>query len=84
MSLWIWALAAICVVIVARCAAACRHPLLRLLGSALGGVGTMALLGIVSPYTGVAMPLNPATAFTGIVLGVPGVILVLLLNLILL
>lgn len=49
-------------------------------GSACGlaGLGAVALLG---PLTGVALPLNALTAGTAVILGLPGVILLMVLNL---
>ena len=62
--------------------AACRRwPLLGIFGGAacgLAGLGAVALLG---PLTGVALPLNALTAGTAIILGLPGVILLMVLNL---
>lgn len=70
-----------CLLVTAR-AAACRHrPLLGILGGAvcgLAGLGAVALLG---PLTGVTLPLNALTAGTAVILGLPGVILLMVLNL---
>ena len=44
----------------------------------LAGLGAVALLG---PLTGVALPLNALTAGTAVILGLPGVILLMVLNL---
>ena len=56
-------------------------PLLGIFGGAacgLAGLGAVALLG---PLTGVALPLNALTAGTAVILGLPGVILLMVLNL---
>ena len=69
-----------CLLVTAR-AAACRWPLLGIFGGAacgLAGLGAVALLG---PLTGVALPLNALTAGTAVILGLPGVILLMVLNL---
>ena len=69
-----------CLLVTAR-AAACRRPLLGIFGGAacgLAGLGAVALLG---PLTGVALPLNALTAGTAVILGLPGVILLMVLNL---
>lgn len=61
---------------------ACRRwPLLGIFGGAacgLAGLGAVALLG---PLTGVALPLNALTAGTAVILGLPGIILLMVLNL---
>ena len=44
----------------------------------LAGLGAVALLG---PLTGVALPLNALTAGTAVILGLPGIILLMVLNL---
>ena len=43
----------------------------------------LAVLALLEPVSGIALPLNRFTAFIAAVLGVPGVILLLLLQLIL-
>ena len=58
-----------------------RWPLLGIFGGAacgLAGLGAVALLG---PLTGVALPLNALTAGTAVILGLPGIILLMVLNL---
>lgn len=61
-----------CLLVTARAAACRRWPLLGIFG------GAVALLG---PLTGVALPLNALTAGTAVILGLPGVILLMVLNL---
>ncbi len=70
-----------CLLAVGRAAAAQRHPLRAVLGSALCGIGALALLALLAPCTGVMLPLNRFTGFVASVLGVPGVIALLLLRL---
>ena len=76
-------IAAACVIVVVRCAARQRHGLRALLGGAVSGLAAIALLRLLEPLTGTALPLNRFTAFSAAVLGLPGVICLLLLQLIL-
>ena len=82
-ALWPWAGGAVSLIVVLRCAARQRHPILALLAGAVCGLGTLAVLALLEPVSGIALPLNRFTAFIAAVLGVPGVILLLLLQLIL-
>ena len=50
-----------------------------LLGSALLGLGALAALYLLEPYTGVAMPVNRLSLLAAAALGVPGVTLLVLL-----
>jgi hypothetical protein len=43
----------------------------------------LAVMALLEPVSGIALPLNRYTAFVATVLGVPGVVLLLLLQLIL-
>ena len=76
-------LAAVCLVAVGRAAAAGPHPVRSILLGAVCGVAALAALALLAPATGVALPLNRFTGFVAAVLGVPGVIGLLLLELIL-
>lgn len=76
-------LAVACVVLVLRCAARQQHGFRAVLGSAVCGFAAIALLRLLEPLTGTALPLNRFTAFVAAVLGLPGVISLLLLQLIL-
>ena len=80
---WPCLLAAVCAIAVLRCAARQRHGMRSLMAGAVCGLGALALLGLLEPVTGIALPLNRYTAFVAAVLGVPGVVLLLLLQLIL-
>ena len=82
-TIWPWALGAVCLVLMLRCAARQRHPIWAVLAGAICGVGALALLALLEPVSGIDLPLNRFTAFVAAVLGVPGVILLLLLQLIL-
>ena len=66
-----------------RCAARQRHPVLAVLAGAVCGLGVLAVMALLEPVSGIALPLNRYTAFVAAVLGVPGVVLLLLLQLIL-
>ena len=83
MSWWIWGGAALCLLVPGRCAAHQRHPIRTLLGAAVCGLGAMAVLALLEPMTGVSLPLNRFTGFVAVVLGVPGVITLLLFQLLL-
>lgn len=80
---WVWAGAGLCLLVIGRCAAHQRHPILALFAGAMCGLGTLAVLALLSPLTGVAVPLNRFTGFVAVVLGLPGVTGLLLLQLLL-
>lgn len=61
-----------------------RRPLRTALGSAALGAGALAAVNLMAGYTGVTIALNYATSFVAVVLGAPGVVLMLALRLILL
>ena len=56
---------------------------LAVLAGAVCGLGVLAVMALLEPVSGIALPLNRYTAFVAAVLGVPGVVLLLLLQLIL-
>lgn len=66
-----------CVLAVLRHA---KHPLGRAAQSALGGIAALAAVDVLASYTGVALALNYATAFVAVVLGAPGVVMLLLVR----
>lgn len=82
-TLWPWAAGAVCLLLVLRCAARQRHPVLAVLAGAVCGLGVLAVMALLEPVSGIELPLNRYTAFVAAVLGVPGVGLLLLLQLIL-
>lgn len=82
-SWWYWVGAGLCLLAVGRSAARQRHPVGALLAGAVCGLGTLALLALAEPWTGVALPLNRFTGFVAAVLGVPGVTALLLVQLLL-
>ena len=51
-----------------------------LLGSALLGVGALAALYLLAPYTGIAVPVSRLSVLVSAALGVPGVTLLVLLD----
>ena len=63
---WPCLLAAVCTIAVLRCAARQRHGMRSLLARAVCGLGALALLGLLEPVTGIALPLN---RFTGVLRG---------------
>ncbi len=79
------AVAAGLLVLLAAGAAAGRagHPLRRALTGAVCGVGALGAVNALAPFTGIALALNHFTAFAAVVLGAPGVLLLLLLRLVL-
>lgn len=83
MTNWWLAGAGAALVVIGRCAARQRHPVRALLSGALCGLGALAVLALLEPLTGVVLPLNRFTGFVCVVLGVPGVIVLLLLQLLL-
>ena len=58
-------------------------PVLAVLAGAVCGLGVLAVIALLEPVSGIVLPLNRYTAFVAAVLGVPGVVLLLLLQLIL-
>ena len=71
-TLWPWAVGAVCLLLVLRCAARQRHPVLAVLAGAVCGLGVLAVMALLEPVSGIALPLNRYTAFVSAVLGVPG------------
>ena len=80
---WPCFLAGICAVAVLRCAARQQHGVRSLLAGAVCGIGALALLGLLEPVTGIALPLNRFTAFCAGILGIPGLTALLILQLLL-
>lgn len=60
-----------------------KKPLRASLTSALAGIGALGAINMLAPFTGVALALNWFTSFMAVVLGAPGVVTLLLLNVIL-
>ena len=81
MAMWIAAAAILLVVGIA--AGRSTHPVRTILVSALAGISALGAVNMLAPFTGVGIPLNWFTSFVAVVLGAPGVIGVLLLNVLL-
>ena len=71
-------------VFVSYAAAKAKFPLRRALVSVLGWVTALAAVNLLAGFTGFCIALNFYTAFVTVVLGAPGVILLLILRLVLL
>ena len=75
---------AVCLLIVARTAAHQQHPIRSVIASAVCGLAGLSAVALLSPVTGFLLPFNTFTAVCAVILGLPGVILLLALKLILL
>ena len=51
-ALWPWAGGAVCLIVVLRCAARQRHPVLALLAGAVCGLGALAVLALLKSALG--------------------------------
>lgn len=58
-----------------------RHPFLTSVGSALLGAGGLAAVNLLGAVTGVSLPVNLVSGFVAAVLSLPGVITLLLMQL---
>lgn len=83
MNWWLWGAAGVCLLVVGRSAAHQKHPVRSLLAGSLCGLGTLAVLALLDPVTGISLPLNRFTGFVAVVLGLPGVTTLLILQLLL-
>ena len=57
-TLWPWAVGAVCLLLVLRCAARQRHPVLAVLAGAVCGLGVLAVIALLEPVSGIVLPLN--------------------------
>lgn len=71
----------ICALVVAAAAVKGRHPVRTALGSGVLGAATLGAVNLAGAYTGVTIALSYGTALIAVVLGLPGVLLMLLLRL---
>ena len=71
---------AVCLLVVGLAGAHQRRPGRSPLVSSLCGVAGLAAVALLSPLTGFSLPLNTFTAGCSVILGLPGVILLLVLN----
>ena len=58
-----------------------KRPLRTVFASALAGASALGAVNMLAPFTGVALAMGWFSSFMAVVLGVPGVITMLLLNL---
>lgn len=78
----IWGfLCGICLWQVCRGAGRMLHPARALFGSALCGLCALSAVNMLGEATGLLLPISPASCLISGLLGVPGVILLLLVNL---
>ena len=83
MNLGVYAAAGAVLLVLLRCALAQKRGVRCFLAGSVCGLGALAVLALLQPVTGVALPLTRFTAFVAAVLGVPGVAAVLVLRVIL-
>lgn len=60
-----------------------KKPILKGTASALSGAAALGAINLLATYTGIGIALNYASAFIAIVLGVPGVVMMLALRMVL-
>lgn len=70
-------LAAVCYIAIKS-----KKPIVKGTASALSGAAALGAVNLLASYTGVGIALNYASAFIAVVLGVPGVIMMLALRLV--
>lgn len=76
-------IAIISVVSVCYIAYKSKKPVIKGTASALSGAAALGAVNLLAAYTGVGIALNYASAFIAVVLGVPGVVMMLILRLVL-
>lgn len=59
-----------------------RHPIRHAIGGILIGLCTLVVVNLTGAFTGVSLPISPLTIGVSGVAGIPGVTLLLLLNLV--
>lgn len=77
---FLWILGGVSVVAVALAATKEKHPFRRVGLSAVLGCCALGLVNVMTSWTGVGIALNFGTALITVVLGMPGVILMLALR----
>ena len=77
----LWVMGGVSAVAAALAAIRHRRPLRRVGLSALCGCCALGLVNALSGWTGVSIALNGVTAFVSVVLGGPGIILLLVVRL---
>lgn len=70
------------ILLILHAATGSRKPFRRALGSALNGLIALVLVNITGGFTGVTLPVSLLSLGVSVGLGIPGVTMMLLLNLI--
>ena len=71
----------VCALVVAIAATRAKHPIRTALASGVLGTACLGAVNLTAVYTGVSIALSYGTALCAVVLGAPGVILMLCLRL---
>ena len=61
-------------------ASKCKGAFTKALSASVCGVGMLGVLAVMAPYSGITLSLNWFTSFVAVVLGAPGVVILLLLR----
>ena len=80
--IWLIFAGIFCALLVLHVAAGSKKPFRRALGSALNGLVALVLVNITGGFTGVTLPVSLLSLGVSAGLGIPGVTMLLLLNLI--
>ena len=80
--IWLIFAGIFCALLILHVAAGFTKPFRRALGSALNGLVALVLVNITGGFTGVTLPVSLLSLGVSAGLGVPGVTMLLLLNLI--
>ena len=80
--IWLIFAGIFCALLVLYVAAGSKKPFRRALGSALSGLVALVLVNITGGFTGVTLPVSLLSLGVSAGLGIPGVTMLLLLNLI--
>lgn len=57
-----------------------KHPVKKAFGNTFSGIAALAAVNLMTPFTGVAVPISVVSVLTAVIGGVPGVTLILFLN----
>ncbi|MBQ8647934.1 MAG: pro-sigmaK processing inhibitor BofA family protein [Oscillospiraceae bacterium] len=77
------ALAAVLLLAASGAATLNEHPVRSAMAGALCGLGALGAVNLLAGWTGVSLPMNCAAAYVSVVLGAPGVALMLALRMVL-
>ena len=80
--IWLIFAGIFCALLVLHVAAGSKKPFRRALGSALNGLVALVLVNLTGGFTGVTLPVSLLSLGVSAGLGIPGVTMLLLLNLI--